>query len=123
MRGRPLVSQNPLFPGYVFLLGTDADRVGALTTQRVVRALSVADQEKLWRDLCQIRRLLESGAPLTPQTQLRPGVKIEITGGVLAGLQGTILRTASGCRFVVAVDFIQQGAAVELDESYLARAC
>jgi transcriptional antiterminator RfaH len=119
MRGRTMTSHVPLFAGYVFLLGNREQRVGALSTNRVVRTLPVADQDQLWRDLRQINQLIATGAPITPEDRLAPGVAVEIRTGPLAGLKGKILRTASGRRFVVEVDFIQQGASVLLDDYYL----
>jgi transcription antitermination factor NusG len=116
LRGRNMTSHVALFPGYVFLLGDRDQRLGALTTNRVVRALPVANQEVLWHDLKQVERLLASGAPITPEDRLTPGVAVEINTGPLAGLKGKILRTASGRRFVVEVDFIQRGASVLLDD-------
>jgi len=41
---------------------------------------------------------------------------VEIQSGPLAGLRGKVLRSASGWRFVVTIDFIQQGASVLLDD-------
>ena len=35
--------------------------------------------------------------------------------------EGTVVRAAGGGRFVVKVDFIQRGAAVELDDALLSR--
>src|SRR4051794_33192255 len=52
--GRNLHSVVPLFPGYVFLHGRREERVAALATRRVVRALPVPDQSGLWHDLAQI---------------------------------------------------------------------
>jgi transcriptional antiterminator RfaH len=119
VRGRTLHSYVPLFPGYVFLQADRDERVAALATQRVVRCLEVPDQEGLWRDLSQVERLLASGLPVTPEGRLIPGTPVEITGGPLAGLQGIIVREASGGRFIVQVDFIQQGASVLLDDFFL----
>ena len=116
LRGRNMTSHVALFPGYLFLLGNREQRVGALTTNRVVRALPVANQAGLWHDLQQVQRLLASGAPITPEDRLTPGLAVEIRTGPLAGLKGKILRTASGRRFVVEVDFIQRGASVLLDD-------
>jgi ribosomal protein L24 len=48
-----------------------------------------------------------------------PGDVVEISSGPLAGLTGTIVRTATARRFVVTVDFIQQGASVLLDDHTL----
>ena len=70
----------------------------------------------MWSDLRQINQLIASGAPITPEERLTPGVSVEIRSGPLAGLKGKILRTASGRRFVVEVDFIQQGASVLLED-------
>lgn len=119
IRGRTLTAHIPLFPGYVFLLGDGRDRVTALATRRVVRALEVGDQERLWHDLRQLRRLIAAGAPVTPEDRLAPGSLVEVKSGPLAGLRGKILRSASGRRFVVEVDFIQRGASVMLDDFVL----
>jgi hypothetical protein len=111
----------PLFPGYLFLLGDGEARLHALTTGCVVRSLDVADQQGLWGDLRQIQRLIASGAPVTPEERLAPGMTVEITRGSLAGLHGKIIRAASGHRFVVEVHFIQRGASVLLDDCALAQ--
>jgi transcriptional antiterminator RfaH len=119
IRGRAVTSFVPLFPGYLFLLGDRDERVAALATRRVVRALDVADQEGLWGDLRQVYRLIASGAPVAPEDRLVPGAAVEIHSGPLAGLRGVIVRAASGHRFVVQVDFIQRGASVLIDEATL----
>ena len=120
VNGRNQTSHVPLFPGYLFLLANQEQRVTALTTNRVVNTLAVANQDVLWHDLGQIHRLISSGAPVTPEDRLAPGSAVEITSGPLAGLKGKILRNATGRRFVVEVDFIQRGASVMLDDSCLA---
>ncbi len=115
-RGRVMTSRLPLFAGYVFLQADPDERLAALATKRVAQALPVADQAGLWRDLRQVYRLIASGAPVTPEDRLTPGMAVEIREGPLAGLKGKILRTASGRRFLVEVDFIQRGASVLLDD-------
>ncbi len=115
VRGRALVSQVPLFPGYLFLWGGDEERVAALATSRVVRSIAVADQRRLQHDLRQVNGLIRSGAPITPEERLQPGAVVEIRSGVLAGLKGKIVRVASGHKFVVEVDFIHRGASVLMD--------
>jgi transcriptional antiterminator RfaH len=122
VRGRRLTSYLPLFPSYCFVLADNQERVKALTTQRVVRSLEVPDQAKLWADLRQIHRLIQSGAPITPEGQLVPGATVEIRTGPLAGLHGVIIRRANQQRLVIQVDFIQRGASVELDDFMVAKA-
>jgi transcriptional antiterminator RfaH len=120
LRRSVLVSHLPLFAGYVFLLAGQEERVRALASGRVARSLEVGDQQGLWRDLRQINRLIDSGAPVTPEERLVPGQAVQVRSGPLAGLRGTILRTSSGQRFIVRVDFIQRGASVLLSEVDLA---
>src|SRR5207245_2119577 len=93
----------------------------AMSTRRVVSALSVVEQEGLWHNLCQVHRLITSGQPITPEDQLVPGNVVEIRSGPLAGLRGKILQRASRRRFVVEVDFIQRGASVLLDDFALVK--
>jgi transcription antitermination factor NusG len=119
VRNRHLTSHVPLFGGYLFLLADREQRVAALTTNRIVHTLPVPSQPNLWRDLRQIYNLIATGAPITAEDRLAPGDPVEITSGPLAGLKGKILRTASGRRFVVEVDFIQRGASVLLEDHYL----
>lgn len=120
VRGRVLHAHVPLFPGYVFLWADHDERVEALATGRVVRALPVPDQEGLWDDLRQVARLIATKAVLTPEARVVPGATVEIHTGPLAGLRGKVIRAASGNRFVVEVNFIQQGASVVLDDCCLA---
>ena len=120
IRGAVVESHLPLFTGYLFLLAGPGQRDAALATRRVARAIPVADQEALGRDLGQIYRLIQSGLPLTPEEKIGPGSPVEIRSGPLAGLRGTIIRAATGNRFVVSVDFIQRGASVMLDDYALA---
>lgn len=113
---RTMTSFVPLFAGYIFLwAGRDEVRT-ALTTNRIVQSLEVPDQEGLWHDLRQIKRMIDSGSPVTPEGPLLPGTNVEIQSGPLAGLRGKIISTASGRRCVVQVDFIQRAAAVQLED-------
>lgn len=122
-RDRVLTSHVPLFPSYLFVLANREERVKSLTTNRIVRTLEVENQAQLWDELRQVHQLIQSGAPITPEERLGPGDEVIVKSGPLAGMRGTILRTASGRRFVVQVNFIQRGASVVLDDFVLTEAC
>lgn len=121
LRNRPMTSYVPLFGSYVFLFGTREERVQAFTTNRIVRTLDVTDQTLLWNDLRQVQKLIASGEAVSPEDKLVPGATVEIKTGPLAGLKGKILKTATGRRFVVQVDFIQRGASVLLEDHMIDR--
>jgi transcription antitermination factor NusG len=122
VRSRELTSHVPLFPGYLFLLGSGEERLAALSTNRVAGALQVPEQERLWHDLTQLQRLIQTGAPITPQERLAPGMIVEIRNGPLAGLKGKIVKASSRRHFVVEIDFIQRGASVVFEDAMLAQA-
>ncbi len=119
--GRVRTSYKPLFPSYVFLYGSADHRLAAQQTNCVSRWLVVPDPETLTRDLRQIRRLIESGAPLTPETRLERGMRVRVRSGPLAGLEGTVIRRAKATRLLVAVDFLQKGASALLEDCQLER--
>jgi len=110
--GRVRVAEVPLFDGYLFLRAERDQYLDALGTGRVVRALVVPDQARLLSDLRRLHALLGLGRSVERERELRAGQQVEITTGPLAGLRGTVVRAAHGARFVVAVDFIREGASV-----------
>ena len=106
----------PLFPGYVFLRGSEEQRHQALTTNCVSQCLAVSDAAALVRDLGQIRRLIEADTPLLPEEQLQAGMRVRIRSGSLAGLEGVVIRRRGQDRLLVAVEFLQRGASVQLED-------
>lgn len=119
VRGRQVHSHVPLFTSYVFLFGTDDERVESLKTNRVVHAIDVADGERLRSDLRQVQQLIESGEPLTVESRLKPGRRVRIRTGSMAGMEGTVLDRRRKVKLLVAVQFINQGVSVELDDFQL----
>jgi transcription antitermination factor NusG len=121
LQRRLIRSHVPLFPGYLFLRGSDDARVAAFATNLLVGCLHVEDQEQLHSDLGRIHRLIESGVSMLPEERLQPGMPAEITRGPLAGQRGTVIRRGAGklLKFVVEVNFMQRGASIEVDASMI----
>lgn len=108
----------PLFPGYVFAFGGDEAAIMCRQRREIVNLLPVKDQQRFETQLRGIHRLLDSGAPVTREERLEPGMPAEIVKGPLAGLKGQVLKNhRGGLRFVLQVQFIQQAASVEVDGS------
>jgi len=119
VRGRRIESFLPLFSGYLFLLGDESERLQSLKTNRVSRVLPVRDADRLVFDLRQLSHLIASNAPLTVESRLQPGDRVRVRAGVLAGLEGVVLHRRGGTRLLIVVDFLQQGASVEIDDDLL----
>jgi transcriptional antiterminator RfaH len=116
VRGRRVRAYVPVFPGYLFLFGSPDERVGALTTNRISRILPVSMQEKLLRDLRQLADLIATGAPLTIEQRLSPGRMVRIRSGPMAGFEGTIFQRRGSDRLLIAINFLQQGVSVEIND-------
>ena len=113
---RRVESFMPLFGGYVFLHGTERERVASLTTNRILRILPVADEERFLNDLRQTQRLIAANVPLTVESRLHAGMRVRVKSGPFAGIEGTVLRRRGEIRLLVSVNFLQQGASVEIED-------
>ena len=117
--GRVRRVYGPLFSNYVFVYGDGAARYAALTTNCVSQCQQVDDGLGLTHDLAKIQRLIETGEPLSPESRLLPGDLVRIKTGSFKGFEGAILQRKNETRLVVAVNFMQQGASVQLDDCQL----
>ena len=114
--GRIHTSYLPLFKGYVFVAGDEMQRYMAVSTGCVSKCLAVDNTERLLADLRLIKRLIDSGQPLTLEERFQPGTPVSIRSGMFQGMQGTIIRRQSQTRLMIAVNFLQQGASVLLED-------
>ncbi len=119
--GRARLSFVPLFPGYVFSLVDDDQRRAALATNTVARWLPIGDPAGFVSDLRNIKRLIATEQPLTPEALLEPGQPVRVRSGPLQGLEGAVVKRRGGERLVVAVRFLNQGASIELEDVDLER--
>jgi transcriptional antiterminator RfaH len=118
-RGRKRISLVPLFGGYLFLYGSEEERVRGLTTNRVSRVLAVEDPDQLVFDLRQLHQLIAANAPLTVESRLSPGQRVRVRQGAFGGLEGLVLKRRGQTRLLVSINFLQQGASVEIDDFLL----
>lgn len=114
--GRARESQVPLFGGYVFSRVDDDQRRAALATNTIARWLPIVDDAGLVKDLRAIKRLIDADQPLAPEARIEPGQQVRVCSGPLRGIEGMVVRRQGGQRLVVAVQFLNQGASVELED-------
>lgn len=113
--GRKFLTRIPLFAGYIFLYGTEEERLRALTTNRIIQTIAVPEPDRLRSELQHLHRLTSSGAPLMIEDRLCPGMRVRVRQGPLMGVEGTVLKRHGQTRLFVAVDFLQRGASVEIE--------
>jgi hypothetical protein len=121
IRGRRFTSLMPLFGSYVFLLADRDERIVALESNRVARTIDVPEwrQQEFGGDLLQIQRLIESGVPLSIEARIQPGQRVRVRSGRLTGLEGIVTQRRGGSRLLIAVNYLQRGASVEIDDFVL----
>jgi transcription antitermination factor NusG len=116
LAGRRSTSLRPLFPSYLYVFGSENERVSALATKRATQILCARDSQLMTRDLANIRSLIEAGVPMTLESRLEPGRRVRVKHGALMGMEGKIVSRRGGDRLLVAVEFLQQGVSIEISD-------
>ena len=113
--GRVRTSWLPFFSSYVFVAATPDQQPAVYATDCVVSLSPIADADALLADLRQIDGVLSSGLPVQTVQRLEIGQTVRVKTGPLRGATGRLMSIRGDERFVIAVDFLQQGAAVAID--------
>jgi transcription antitermination factor NusG len=119
IRGRTFRPLVPLFPGYVFVCGTENDRLGMFRGNRIARTIPVADQPRLVGELTQIQQALKAEATFDPWPYLREGRRCRVTAGPFKGIEGVIARRRDVTRLVLTISLLGQSVALHIDPSLL----
>jgi transcription antitermination factor NusG len=105
----------PLFPGYLFVCIRPQDRVRVLQVPSLVSLIGFgAYPVPLPPEDIQALRAVLATMKAEPHPFLKIGDRVRIKSGCLAGIEGILIRKASGSRFVLNVDLIMQAASVEM---------
>lgn len=106
----------PLFPSYVFVQASRAERGKILSVPGIV---SIVGTSRGATPLPTIEiEALRNGLHLhnaTPHPFLNVGERARIRSGALAGLEGIVLRYKNSTRIVLTLDLIMKSVAVKMD--------
>ena len=109
--------QLPLFPGYIFVRIPLANRLRVLEVAGFVRLVAFQGMPLPLpeSDLETMRAALRGGLAAEPHPYLVEGTRVEICGGPLQGMRGTLLRRHGHVRVVVTIDLIQRAMIADVD--------
>ena len=114
-RGKTVVFEKPLFPGYAFLRLPQEQRRIPLQSDYVANLLEVFDQELFGRQLNEILVALESGHEVRLAPAIGKGMRVNIKAGPLRGMEAWVEERYGPSVVLLRLDFIGQAAAVKLD--------
>lgn len=112
--GRMRESKKPVMPGYVFanLPGDISPRL--YQQALLVRSIYVKDQERLLREMEDIRRLVASGLPASLVPTFEKGTRVRIKHGPLMGIIALVEKPDSHKGVMIAIDVLRQGLLVPI---------
>lgn len=119
--GRRSWSLVPVFTGYLFFNGNDDERVQALTTNRIVTVLPVADQASLVRQLRDVQTVLSRSNDVECGPKVTAGDWVRVVSGPLAGVTGRVQRALTNLRLALNVDILAQSVLVEVARDLIER--
>ena len=118
-RGKTVVFQKPLFPGYVFLQCEPTQKASIYQNDHVANLLEVFDQETFERQLKDILLALESKLGVRLAPSIGEGMRVKIKGGPLQGTEGWVEKRYGMTTVLLRLDFISQAAAIQMDADLL----
>jgi transcription antitermination factor NusG len=111
------VTEDPLFPSYLFCRFDPQYRLPILKTPGVIQVVGY-DRTPVPIDdgeIQAIQILVQSGFPSQPWPFLTVGERVQIESGPLRGLEGILVALKGKHRLVVSVTLLQRSVAVEMD--------
>jgi len=113
-RGKTVVFQKPLFPGYVFLQLASAQKDSVRQSDLVANLLDVFDQETFYQQLKDILVALEADLEVRLAPAIGEGMRVRIRAGPLQGIEGWVEQRYGMSTVLLRLDFINQAAAVKV---------
>ena len=118
---RIVVSDTPLFRGYVFCRFNPTDRLSVLTARGVVSIVSHGTEPAPVdeREIEAVQTILCSGLATEPCPFLRLGQTVRVVRGALTGVEGVLVRKKSDFRLVISVTMLQRSVSVEIEREWV----
>ena len=105
---RKVVTELPLFPGYVFTRLSPDERAKMLRTNLLVRAIPVDDSRLMVHQLRQVARALAGERPVKVVHSFKAGDLVRVKYGPFRGAEGYIKREGAKASLVMNVEILGQ---------------
>jgi transcription antitermination factor NusG len=113
---RSVVTERPLFSGYVFARFLPQNRLSIISTPGVLRLLGEeAGSMVSCEELDKIREGLASGLLLRPHPCVSVGTRVRVRDGVFAGVDGVVTELRRQCKVVITLAAVRQCFSLEVE--------
>jgi transcription antitermination factor NusG len=112
---RSVVTERPLFSGYVFARISAQNRIATISTPGVLRVLGDDSRDMVSNEeLDKIRQGLDSGLLLKPHPVVPVGTRVRILAGVFSGVEGVVSELRKQCRVILSLAAVRQSFSLEI---------
>lgn len=112
------ILRKPWFPGYVFARFGGDSRSRILAVRHVCRV--VGDEPIRDHEIESVRALHLLKYPVMEHPPVKIGERVRLTGGILAGIEGTLIRFAGkGALLVVTIEALNKSVAASIEPEWI----
>ena len=113
---RTVVTERPLFSGYVFARFRPENRIAAISSPGVVRSLGDDEGDLVSAgELDKIRQGLAGGLLLRPHSNVSVGASVRIRAGIFGGVEGVVTELRQQCKVIIALSAVRQCFSLEVE--------
>ncbi|HEV2487754.1 MAG TPA: transcription termination/antitermination NusG family protein [Terracidiphilus sp.] len=113
---RTVVSERPLFSGYVFARFSPQSRISVISTPGVLHLLGDEERDMVRdEELTKIRNGLASGLSLRPHSGISVGTRVRVRNGVFEGVEGVVTELRKQCRVIITLAPVRQCFSLETE--------
>jgi len=113
---RTVITERPLFSGYLFVRVTPKERLPIISTPGVLRLLGDEETSTVSaEEVNRIREGLLKGLVMRPHPCVHLGTRVQVREGVFAGVQGIVAEIRQECKVVLSVAAVNQCFSVSVE--------
>ncbi|MCF7919394.1 MAG: hypothetical protein K9N06_05720 [Candidatus Cloacimonetes bacterium] len=112
---RKIIFTKPLFPGYIFLRCSAAQKNILFRSGAVVRFIKVPDEDELLSDLINIYQSTEKHLPLEKHAYLSEGYHVRIKRGPFLDVEGIVVDSENPEKVIIGIHLIQQAVCITVN--------
>ncbi len=108
--------REPLFSGYIFINGTEKDRILALEQYAIVRSIFFEGKPAIvpnWQ-IENLRKMLDKGEEISVTDQLKVGSHVKVISGPFKDVEGIVYDSGNKKMLAITIDLLRRSVVVKI---------